>query len=68
MGESDGYDGSGEYYGSVGPGDPCDTYESIDEHGADEQDSIWADADVDVDVDADADADADDAQMSRWEV
>ena len=65
---------SGEYGGFVGPGisddsgDPCDTYESIDEHGADEQDSRWADADVDVDVDADADADADDAQMSRWEV
>ena len=36
---------SGEYGGFVGPGisddsgDPCDTYESIDEHGADEQDS-----------------------------
>ena len=39
LGESDGYDGSGEYYGSVGPGDPCDTYESDDEHGTDEQDS-----------------------------
>ena len=74
LGESGVYDRSGEYCWPVGPGesddsgDPCDTYESIDEHGADEQDSRWADADVDVDVDADADADADDAQMSRWEV
>ena len=36
MGESGGYDGSGEYNGSVGPcesdsGDPFDTYESGDE-------------------------------------
>ena len=35
---------SGEYDGSVGPcesdsGDPCDTYESGDEHRTDEQDS-----------------------------
>ena len=44
LGESGGYDGSGEYDGSVGPGesdsgDPCDTYESGDENGTDEQNS-----------------------------